>query len=227
MFRAALIVMMFFVLSRFTGILREVILSDRFGTSAAVRCLSRRLSCPRSALSVGRRRRLGQRFLYRSFRASGSRTTSRDAWLLFSRVLNLVTLRSCRARCAGSALLTLDRALLSWRLASAPEQQALTATLMRGMLLGTVIFGASGLVMGALNATQHFVAPAAAPVRLQPGDHPCRLLSCSRLWHLWPRRWRGCWFAGTFPRAVACCWCTRERVTASACPRRTRPCARC
>ena len=35
MFRAALIVMVFFVLSRFTGILREVILSDRFGTSAA------------------------------------------------------------------------------------------------------------------------------------------------------------------------------------------------
>ena len=34
MFRAALIVMIFFVLSRFTGILREVILSDRFGTSA-------------------------------------------------------------------------------------------------------------------------------------------------------------------------------------------------
>ena len=45
-----------------------------------------------------------------------------------------------------------------------PEQQVLTATLMRGMLVGTVIFGASGLVMGALNATQHFVAPAAAPV---------------------------------------------------------------
>ena len=45
-----------------------------------------------------------------------------------------------------------------------PEQQALTASLMRGMLFATVIFGASGLVMGALNATQHFVAPAAAPV---------------------------------------------------------------
>ncbi len=35
---------------------------------------------------------------------------------------------------------------------------------MRVMLFSTVAFGASGLIMGALNATQHFVAPAAAPV---------------------------------------------------------------
>jgi putative peptidoglycan lipid II flippase len=45
-----------------------------------------------------------------------------------------------------------------------PEQALVTAELMRVMLFGTVVFGASGLVMGALNATQHFVTPAAAPV---------------------------------------------------------------
>ena len=45
-----------------------------------------------------------------------------------------------------------------------PEQQALTANLMRWMMISTVIFGASGLVMGALNAMQHFLLPAAAPV---------------------------------------------------------------
>ena len=44
------------------------------------------------------------------------------------------------------------------------EQQALTANLMRWMLISTVIFGASGLVMGALNATQHFLLPAIAPI---------------------------------------------------------------
>ena len=45
-----------------------------------------------------------------------------------------------------------------------PEQQALTASLMRWMMVSTVIFGASGLVMAALNALQHFLLPAAAPV---------------------------------------------------------------
>ena len=35
---------------------------------------------------------------------------------------------------------------------------------MRWMLLSTVVFGASGLIMGALNAMQHFLLPAAAPV---------------------------------------------------------------
>jgi putative peptidoglycan lipid II flippase len=45
-----------------------------------------------------------------------------------------------------------------------PTQQALTVRLMRTMLITPVIFGVSGLVMGALNAHQHFLLPAAAPI---------------------------------------------------------------
>ncbi|MCD6289789.1 MAG: murein biosynthesis integral membrane protein MurJ, partial [Anaerolineae bacterium] len=45
-----------------------------------------------------------------------------------------------------------------------PEQQALTATLMRWMLISTVVFGISGIFMGILNACQHFLLPALAPV---------------------------------------------------------------
>jgi putative peptidoglycan lipid II flippase len=45
-----------------------------------------------------------------------------------------------------------------------PAQQALTSSLMRGMLISTVIFGVSGICMGILNACQHFVLPALAPV---------------------------------------------------------------
>ncbi|MCD4685114.1 MAG: murein biosynthesis integral membrane protein MurJ, partial [Anaerolineae bacterium] len=47
---------------------------------------------------------------------------------------------------------------------SAPDAtQALTADLMRIMLLTVIIFGVSGLAMGILNAHQHFLAPALAP----------------------------------------------------------------
>jgi putative peptidoglycan lipid II flippase len=45
-----------------------------------------------------------------------------------------------------------------------PARQALTVELMRLMLLTPVIFGVSGVVMGILNARQHFLLPAFAPV---------------------------------------------------------------
>ncbi len=43
-------------------------------------------------------------------------------------------------------------------------QQALTAELVRWMLVSTVIFGVSGIVMGVLNSFQHFLLPALAPI---------------------------------------------------------------
>jgi putative peptidoglycan lipid II flippase len=162
MFRAALIVMVFFVLSRFTGILREVILSDRFGTSAAYDAYLAAFRVPDLLFQLIAGGALGSAFLpvFSGFWINDDKAR---AWLLFSRVLNLVTL--VLVVLAGLAAFFspwIVRTILAPGFS--PEQQALTATLMRGMLLGTVIFGASGLVMGALNATQHFVAPAAAPV---------------------------------------------------------------
>jgi putative peptidoglycan lipid II flippase len=46
----------------------------------------------------------------------------------------------------------------------APWQQALTVELMRWMLISTVLFGISGIVMGVLNSFQHFLLPALAPI---------------------------------------------------------------
>jgi len=44
-----------------------------------------------------------------------------------------------------------------------PEVQVLTVSLLRWMLASTVIFGVSGLLMGILNANDHFLLPALAP----------------------------------------------------------------
>ena len=92
-----------------------------------------------------------------------SKDDQSGAWLLLSRVLNLVTV--VLILLAGlAAVLALP--LVQWTIAPGftPEQQVLTANLMRWMLLGTIVFGASGLIMGALNAVQHFLLPAAAPI---------------------------------------------------------------
>ena len=45
-----------------------------------------------------------------------------------------------------------------------PAQKLLTAELMRWLLISTVIFGVSGLLMGIHHAHQHFLMPALAPV---------------------------------------------------------------
>ena len=50
-----------------------------------------------------------------------------------------------------------------------PEMQALTADLMRIILIQTTIFGVSGVFSSILNAHQHFVLPALAPTALHIG----------------------------------------------------------
>lgn len=50
-----------------------------------------------------------------------------------------------------------------------PEQKALTASLMRIILVQTTIFGVSGVLSSILNAHQHFILPALAPSMLHAG----------------------------------------------------------
>jgi putative peptidoglycan lipid II flippase len=51
-----------------------------------------------------------------------------------------------------------------------PAQQSLVADLLRLNLLATLIFSISGLVMGALQAQQHFLLPAIAPLLYNVGQ---------------------------------------------------------
>jgi putative peptidoglycan lipid II flippase len=50
-----------------------------------------------------------------------------------------------------------------------PEQQRLTSSLMRIILLQTTLFGISGVLSSILNAHQHFTLPALAPIALDIG----------------------------------------------------------
>ena len=159
---ATLIVMIFFVLSRATGLLREVVIGARFGTGAELDAYLAGFRIPDILFQLVAGGALGSAFIptFSSYRARGD---DEGAWLLFSRVLNLITL--VLVIVAGLAALFAEPIVTRLIAPGFPvEQQALTARLMRWMLLSTVVFGASGLVMGALNAVQHFLLPAAAPV---------------------------------------------------------------
>jgi putative peptidoglycan lipid II flippase len=88
----------------------------------------------------------------------------KDTWELFSRIANLTFIST-----AILSILTAIFAdsLVRWRLGIAPgfepAQQLLVTELMRLNLIGTLIFSISGLVMGGLQANQHFLLPALAP----------------------------------------------------------------
>lgn len=159
---AALIVMIFFVLSRITGLLREIIVAAQFGASAELDAYLAAFRVPDLLFQLVAGGALGSAFIP-TFAAHWVKDDEAGAWLLFSRVVNLITLiLVVLAGLASLFALPLMQQIIARGFS--PEQQQLAATLMRWMLISTVIFGASGLVMGALNATQHFLLPAAAPV---------------------------------------------------------------
>jgi len=159
---ATLVVMFFFVLSRITGLAREMIIGAQFGTSAELDAYLAAFRVPDLLFQLVAGGALGSAFIP-TFATYLVDDDERGAWLLFSRVLNLVTLALVVLAALGAILApTLVEHVIAPGFS--PEQQALSASLMRWMMISTVVFGASGLVMAALNALQHFLLPAAAPV---------------------------------------------------------------
>jgi putative peptidoglycan lipid II flippase len=94
-----------------------------------------------------------------------TKSGQRPAWVLFSRVANLAFLVT-----AGLAVVvalfagSLVRAEFGIAPGFTAEQQHLVIRLMRMNLAATLIFSISGLVMAGLQANQHFLLPAMAPL---------------------------------------------------------------
>jgi len=85
------------------------------------------------------------------------------AWDLFSRILNLAFLVTA---VVSVLIITFAEPLVRHIIVPhfTPEKQLLTASLMRLDLLAILLFSISGLVMAGLQANQHFLLPALAPV---------------------------------------------------------------
>jgi putative peptidoglycan lipid II flippase len=98
-----------------------------------------------------------------------SKEGRRAAWNLFSRIANLAFL--------ATFAFTIVFALFAQPLVRylivpsfSPERQALVVELMRLNLIGTIIFSISGLVIAGLQANQHFLLPALAPLLYNIGQ---------------------------------------------------------
>lgn len=162
--RAALVVMVLFVASRALGLVREVAISRQFGTSPDAAAYHAAFRIPDLLFNVMAGGALASAFIP-TFTAFLIRDDRPGASRLASAIANIILL-------ALTALAGLAALMAPWLVANvvAPgggftaEMRELTANLMRIMLVSTVIFSLSGLVMGVLNALEHFVAPAFAPL---------------------------------------------------------------
>lgn len=94
-----------------------------------------------------------------------------QAWCLFSQIANLAFLVTA---VLAVIVAIFSEQLVGWKLGIAPgfqsEQQHLVAELMRLNLVATLIFSISGLVMAGLQANQHFLLPAIAPLLYNLGQ---------------------------------------------------------
>jgi putative peptidoglycan lipid II flippase len=159
--RAAGTVMAAFFLSNLTGLVRQILVTNAFGTTGVIDAYNAASTYPDLIFSLVAGGALASAFVpvLAGFLNNNDR---RSAWFLSSAIGNLVFL-----------LLTLI-SLVSIPLAPqivhnflapdfGPVQLALTVSLMRILLISPAIFGVSGLIMGILNTHQVFIWPALAP----------------------------------------------------------------
>jgi putative peptidoglycan lipid II flippase len=168
--KAAGTVMAAFILSNLVGVIRGVVITHAFGTSADLDSFNAAYRIVEMLFNLVAGGALGSAFIP-IFTGFLTRKDYSGAWRLASGVINLLLL----------ALIVISA--LAWLFAPAivrdglyllvpgsdPVQEALTIQLLRIMLPSVIIFGMSGLVMGMLNAHQVFFIPAIAPAMYSLG----------------------------------------------------------
>jgi putative peptidoglycan lipid II flippase len=159
--KAATLVMALFVVSRLLGMVRQMIIGALFGTSGDLDAYLAAARISETVFLVIMGGALGSAFIP-AFADHLAKEDYAGGWRLASAVANLALV----ALTAAAGLIAVFAPTLV-RTVIAPgfdaHQQALTARLLQLMIVSPVIFGASGVVMGVLNAHQHFLLPALAP----------------------------------------------------------------
>ena len=159
--RAAALVMALFVVSRVLGLVRQMVIGALFGLNSDLDAYLAAARISEMVFLLVAGGALGSAFIptFADHLANGDHP---GAWRLASAIANL-TLIVLTA--TAGLLVALAPAFVQTVIAPGfdPPQQALTVRLLRLMLISPVVFGVSGIVMGVLNAHQHFLLPALAP----------------------------------------------------------------
>lgn len=168
--RVSILIAFFFGLDKVVAFLRSIIIARQFGLSRELDAFNVANNVPDLLFALISGGALAMAFIPV---LSQIRTVDghEKAWDLFSRIANLAFLAT-----AGLALVVavLAGPLVRGQVGIAPgfgyDQQTLVIYLMRLNLIATIIFSISGLVMAGLQANQHFLLPAMAPLLYNLGQ---------------------------------------------------------
>ncbi len=164
---SALIVGSGFLVSKITGILDDLILARTIGPGPELDAYYAAFALPDLLFTLIAGGALAAAFIP-VFTGFLTREDRAGAWQLFSAVTNTAFI----AAAIGAGILAI---FAPWIVAEtvgrgfAPPYQQLCANLMRVILIGTLVFAISGVVMSALQANQHFFLPALAPIMYNLG----------------------------------------------------------
>jgi len=167
--RAAASVGLLFVANRGLGLLRDVIIAGKFGTSPDLDAYYAAFRLPDFLFLVIASGAFGAAFIpvFVGFLERGEES---DAWRLANSVLNTAVVALTALAGLGFLLAEpLMRYAIAPGLVEHPDQLALAVTLTRILLIQPILLGVGGAAMGILNAQQRFTVPALAPVTYNLG----------------------------------------------------------
>ena len=165
--KSSVIVIILFALGKLTGLIRIRLVSTTFGTSAQFDAFTAANQLPEVFFTVIAGGSLAAAFIpvYSDYLTNRA---AKESARLANTILTLVMLLLGTISLVGAIFAPwLTRVILVPDFA--PQTQALTAEIMRIILIQTTLFGISGVLSSVLNAHQHFALPALAPVALDVG----------------------------------------------------------
>jgi putative peptidoglycan lipid II flippase len=159
--RAAGTIMVAFALSNLIGLVRQILISRAFGTDRSIDAFYAASTYPNLIFALVAGGALSSAFIP-TFTGLLARNERTAAWKLASSISNLIFV-VLSSLSIISAILAPQ--IIKYILAPdfSPDEQYLTTSLLRILLIAPAIFGVSGLLMGILNAHQRFLLPALAP----------------------------------------------------------------
>ncbi|MEJ2750483.1 MAG: lipid II flippase MurJ, partial [Anaerolineae bacterium] len=170
------------LVSRLLGLVRTMVVTAYLGLGLEARAYTAASTFPEAIFFIIAGGAIGSAFIP-TFTAYFARDDDEGGWRLFSAVINLITLAvtvlAVMAIIFAPQLITI---FLPKLVQEEPALLPLTVQLMRIMLLSSVIFGASGVIMGALQARQHFLLPALAPIIYNLGIIGGAVIGAQTVW---------------------------------------------
>jgi putative peptidoglycan lipid II flippase len=164
---AAAIVAFGFIGSRLLGVLRTVVIANEFGTGDEVGAYFVAFRLPDLIFQVLAGATIGSAFIP-TFARYFTNKSEDEAWLMASRVLNLIALATAALGVIAFITAPWIVPLLAPGLGDNPaeekELEDLAVELTRIMTLSPILFSISGLFTGILNARHSFFLPALAPM---------------------------------------------------------------